>query len=99
MYLLEINILLDYIYYYTPLVVFYTGGDIWLSEGILSDGKIAVVNNEHPEILSLYKEPIDDIWYLSEDMIFSEHHNNLDDEHKEIYNQLLNQLNNTRPLY
>lgn len=79
--------------------VFYAGGDIWLSEGILSDGKIAVVNNEHPEILSLYKEPIDDIWYLPEDMVFSEHHNNLDDEYKEIYNQLLNHLNNTSPLY
>ena len=79
--------------------VFYTGGDIWLSEGILSDGKIAVVNNDFPSTLSVYKKPEDDIWYLPEDMIFSKDHNNLDDEYKEIYNILLHHLNEKSPLY
>ena len=79
--------------------VFYTGGDIWLSEGTFPSGEVLVVNSEYPEILSLYKKPIDDIWYLPEDMIFSEHHSDLDKEYKEAYERLLHHLNEKSPLY
>lgn len=79
--------------------VYYTGGDIWLSEGILPNGKIAVVSNDFPEVLSVYKKPIDDIWYLPEDIIFSKDHNELDAEYRKIYNQLLHRLSKTGPLY
>lgn len=72
--------------------VFYTGGGIWLSEGILDNGTCAIVSSEFPEFLSVYnineEEP-----YLSEDMIFSKHVNELDEHYKEIYNNLLIELN------
>lgn len=50
--------------------VSYTGGGIWLAESVINDkGDYAVVNNECPEVLSLYHKA--DEPYMEEDMYLS----------------------------
>lgn len=66
--------------------VFYTGGGIWLSEVDLEDGTYAVVSSEAPERLSVYNNS--DEKYLPEDVIFSEHWNNLELGYEDIYREL-----------
>lgn len=49
---------------------FNTGGGIWLAETVINDkGDYAVVNNECPEVLSLYHKA--DEPYMEEDMYLS----------------------------
>lgn len=73
--------------------VFYTGGGIWLAEMNLENGTYAVVDSDYDTALSIYKYPEDgEEQYMSEDMIFSDEVQNLDNEHMKIYNQLLEAL-------
>lgn len=67
--------------------VFYTGGGIWLAEAVINDkGDYAVVNNECPEVLSLYhkaEEP-----YMEEDMYLSKPWDELNVENADIHARL-----------
>lgn len=73
--------------------VFYTGGGIWLAEMNLENGTYAVVDSDYDTALSIYKYPEEgEEQYMSEDMIFSDEVQNLDNEHMKIYNQLLEAL-------
>lgn len=59
--------------------VFYTGGGIWLAETVINDkGDYAVVNNECPEVLSLYHKA--DEPYMAEDMYLSKPWDELSNE-------------------
>ena len=62
--------------------VFYTGGGIWLAEAVINDkGDYAVVNNECPEVLSLYhKADNEDEKYMAEDMYLSKPWDELSNE-------------------
>jgi hypothetical protein len=59
--------------------VFYTGGGIWLAETVINDkGDYAVVNNECPEILSIYHKAEEK--YMEDDMYLSKPWDELSDE-------------------
>lgn len=67
--------------------VFYTGGGIWLAEAIINDkGDYAVVNNECPEVLSIYHKAEDK--YMEEDMYLSKPWDELNVENADIHARL-----------
>ena len=67
--------------------VFYTGGGIWLAEAIINDkGDYAVVNNECPEVLSLYHKAAEK--YMEEDMYLSKPWDELNVENADIHARL-----------
>lgn len=76
------------------LEVIYTGGGIWLSEMEINDiGDYAVVNSEHPEIISLYHKPTDgETKYLPEDMYMSMHCDSLGIEMGALHSRMLHEL-------
>lgn len=70
---------------------FSTGGGIWLVEVELEHtGDYAVVNSEHPEILSIYHKA--DEPYMEEDMYLSKPWDELDLEHCAIHGSLCLEL-------
>ena len=75
--------------------VFYTGGGIWLAEVELKDNKYAVVNSEYPDLFAIYQyAQAEDDKYYPEDMLLDKHKDDLDEEHRKIYEALLSELNN-----
>ena len=70
--------------------VFYTGGGIWLAETVINDkGDYALVNNECPEVLSLYhKADNEDEKYMAEDMYLSKPWDELNVEYADIHARL-----------
>lgn len=76
------------------LEVFNTGGGIWLVEVEINDiGDYAVVNSEHPEIISLYHKPEDgETKYLPDDMYMSMHCDNLGIEMGALHSRMLLEL-------
>ena len=73
---------------------FYTGGGIWLTEVVINDkGDYAVIDNEHPEYLSVYHAAEnEDLKYMSEDMYISEHHTALSPDLKALYDKMLEHM-------
>lgn len=70
--------------------VFYTGGGIWLAEANLGDNKYAVVNSEQPEYMGVYLyEKGEDDTYYPEDIIDDYHKDNIPDDLKELYKDML----------
>lgn len=70
--------------------VFYTGGGIWIAEANLGDNKYAVINSEYPEYMGVYLyEKAEDGQYYPEDMISDHHKDELDEDHKKVYEKLL----------
>ena len=73
--------------------VFYTGGGVALAEAILDDGHYAVVGNDAPEHLAIYKRVDEDEEnYLPEDMISSTHFSELDGDQKTLYTEMVEEL-------
>lgn len=70
--------------------VFYTGGGIRLAEANLGDNKYAVVNSESPDFFGVYLyEQAEDGNYYPEDMLLDKYKDELEDEYKEVYQELL----------
>lgn len=72
---------------------FYTGGGIWLSQYDAGGGNYAVVSNEQPDYLSIYRKTDDeDDMYLPENMISSKPYNELGQSQKAIHDILTAEL-------
>lgn len=71
--------------------VSYTGGGIWLAESVINDkGDYAVVNNECPEVLSLYHKA--DEPYMEEDMYLSKPWDELNAEMSHLHAMMFQAL-------
>lgn len=65
---------------------FYTGGGIWLSQYDAGGGFYAVVSNDYPDCLSIYRKTEDeDELYLPENMVSSKGLDELNDEQREVH--------------
>ena len=73
--------------------VFNTGGGIVLAEVNVNADRYAVVSSEAPEFMSIYKRT-DDEAYLPEDMVMSIKEDEMDDEFKGLYKDMLEALQN-----
>ena len=72
---------------------FYTGGGIWLSQYDAGGGHVAVVSNEQPDYLSIYRKTDDeDDMYLPENLISSKPYNELGKSQKAIHDILKAEL-------
>ena len=68
---------------------FYAGGGIWLSQYDAGRGHYAVVSNEQPDYLSIYRKTDDeDELYLPETMISSKPYKELGQSQKAIHDIL-----------
>lgn len=73
--------------------VFYTGGGVALAEAVLDGDLIAVVGNDAPEHLDIYKKPEEDEEnYLPEDMVASTHFTELAEDLKNLHTQMVESL-------
>lgn len=72
--------------------LFYTGGGITLAEAELNGDRYAVVSTEAPEFLTVYKRGDDETPYLPEDMVFSLAEDELPEDMKSLYVEMLEEL-------
>lgn len=77
----------------TKIEVFNTGGGIVLAEADVNLNQYAVVSTEAPEFLTIYKRT-DDEAYLPEDMVASIKEDEMTDEFKGLYAEMLKALKN-----
>ena len=73
--------------------VFYTGGGIWLAEMGLKNGTYAVIDNDHIECLTIYRNSNEEEKYTAENMTYSAAVADLDEDNRKIYNELFKALN------
>ena len=67
---------------------FYTGGGIWISQYDAGGGFFAVVSNDCPDCLSVYRKTGDedeDAMYLPENMVSSKNLDELNDEQRAVH--------------
>lgn len=74
--------------------VIYTGGGITLAETALNSDRYAVVSSEAPEFMSIYKQTEDETPYLPEDMVMSLKEDDMNQEMKMLYMEMLEKLKN-----
>ena len=72
--------------------VFNTGGGIVLAEANVNADRYAVVSSEAPEFMSIYKR--NEEAYLPEDMVMSIKEDEMNDEFKGLYKDMLKALKN-----
>lgn len=70
----------------------YTGGGITLAEAAINPDQYAVVSSEAPELLAVYKRTDNEIFYLPEDMVDSLTEQEMNEETKKLYKEMLNKL-------
>lgn len=68
----------------------YTGGGIILAEAELNPEQYAVVSNEAPDYLTIYKKA--DEPYMPEDMVLSAKHDELDPELQELHALMVEEI-------
>ena len=73
--------------------VSYTGGGVWLAEKDRQDGTYAVIDNDFIDCLTIYKNSNEEEKYTAENMIFSAAVADLNEELKNLYNELFTALN------
>lgn len=76
----------------SKIKAFYTGGGITLVETNINKNHYAVVSSDAPDFLSIYSYSNGETSYLPEDMVESEHKDDLTPELKPIYNKMLDRL-------
>lgn len=69
--------------------VFYTGGGIWIGEKALQNNTYAVVDTDFIDCLTIYKDSTEEEKYTPENMIYSADKNELNEEQRKIYDELL----------
>lgn len=73
--------------------VFYTGGGITLCEAVITEEFFALVGTDAPDIFSIYRQvDEDEERYLPEDMVLSKHKDELDEDQKALYNEMIKAL-------
>lgn len=72
--------------------LFYTGGGITLAEAELNGDRYAVVSTEAPGFFTVYKRGNDETPYLPEDMVFSLTEDELPEDMKWLYVEMLDEL-------
>ena len=77
--------------------VFSTGGGVWLAEAEIDEERYAVVSNECPECLSVYRKA--DEPYMPEDMQFSKNEDELDAVYKVLHRNMKQELEKQGVLY
>ena len=75
------------------IATFNTGGGITLAEARINLDRYAVVSTEAPEFMTIYKRTENEP-YLPEDMVASIKEDEMDDEFKGLYAEMLNALKN-----
>lgn len=73
--------------------VFYTGGGITLAEADLNEKQFAVVSTEAPECLTIYNYADGGETFLPEDMVASMTKDELPPELRDLYEEMLKELN------
>jgi hypothetical protein len=73
--------------------VFYTGGGITLAEADLGE-RYAVVSTECPECIAIYNKVEGEEPYMPEDMVASLSEEEMDEETKALYLEMLGALKN-----
>lgn len=69
--------------------VYYTGGGVWIAEKDLQNGTFATVDTDCVDCLTIYKDTTEEERYTNDNMIYSADKNELNEEHKKIYDELL----------
>lgn len=77
--------------------VFSTGGGVWLAEAEIDEERYAVVSNECPGCLSVYRKA--DEPYMPEDMQFSKSEDELDAVYKVLHRNMKQELEKQGVLY
>lgn len=70
----------------------YTGGGVTLAEAEVNPDQYAVVSSEAPEFLTMYKRTDNEPSYLPEDMVASLTVQEMNEESKKLYKEMLNKL-------
>lgn len=72
--------------------VHYTGGGVTLAEAEVSADRYAVVSTEAPEFLTVYKRTDSETPYLPEDMVASLTEQDMNQDTKKLYEEMLGKL-------
>lgn len=76
----------------TKIEKVYTGGGITLTEAELEGNRYAVVSTECPELIAVYNRTEDEEPYLPEDMVGAYTEEEMDEDLKKLYKEMINTL-------